>query len=123
MQSDKASSLPVPQTLDHWVKQLDGIALPVPALAHARVNAALNDSRRSLREIADLMQDSPALVLSVLREANVHSSGLAEPAESLEVALNRLGLARTATLLARLPSVELQNIPVALRQLQLVSQH
>lgn len=123
MQPDNAPTLLVPQTLDAWVKQLDGIALPVPALAHAKVQAALNDSRRSLREIADLMQDSPALVLSVLREANLHSGGLAEPAESLEVALNRLGLARTGTLLGRLPSVELQNIPVALRQLQLISQH
>ncbi|WP_062379055.1 HDOD domain-containing protein [Pseudomonas abietaniphila] len=123
MQPDKASSLPVPQTLDTWVKQLDSIALPVPAIAHTKVNAALNDSRRSLRDIADLMQDSPALVLSVLREANVHSNGLAEPAESLEVALNRLGLARTTTLLTRLPSVEWQNIPIALRQLQMISQH
>lgn len=123
MQSAKATSLPVPQTLDAWIKQLDSLALPVPALAHAKVHAALNDSRRSLREIADLMQDSPALVLSVLREANLRSGGLAEPAESLEVALNRLGLARTSTLLGRLPSVELQKIPVALRQLQMISQH
>jgi hypothetical protein len=123
MQSDNASPLPVPQTLDAWIKQLDGLVLPVPAVAYAKVNAALNDSRRSLREIADLMQDSPALVLSVLREANLHSGGLTEPAESLEVALNRLGLARTGTLLARLPNVEWQAIPVALRQLQLISQH
>ncbi|MFY1666402.1 HDOD domain-containing protein [Pseudomonas sp. Pseu.R1] len=123
MQSEKASTLLVPQTLDAWVKQLDGIALPVPANAHAKVHAALNDSRRSLREIADFMQDSPALVLSVLREANLNAGGLTEPAESLEVALNRLGLARTGTLLARLPSIELQNIPVAFRQLQLISQH
>lgn len=123
MQPDNASPLPVPQTLDAWVKQLDSLALPVPAIAHAKVNAALNDSRRSLREIADLMQDSPALVLSVLREANLHSGGLTEPAESLEVALNRLGLARTATLLSRLPSKDLQHIPVALRQLQSISQH
>jgi hypothetical protein len=123
MQPEKASTLPVPQTLDSWIKQLDGLALPVPAVAHARVHSALTDSRRSLREIADLMQDSPALVLSVLREANLHSGGLAEPAESLEVALNRLGLARTETLLARLPSVELRDIPLALRQLQMISQH
>lgn len=123
MHSDKASPLPVPQTLDAWVKQLDSIALPVPAAAHAKVHAALNDSRRSLRDIADLMQDSPALVLSVLREANRNTGGLGEPAESLEVALNRLGLVRTATLLARLPAVDSQNIPTALRQLQLISQH
>ncbi|MFJ3482860.1 HDOD domain-containing protein [Pseudomonas sp. NPDC090202] len=123
MQSENASTLPVPQTLDSWIKQLDGLPLPVPAVAHGKVLAALNDSRRSLRDIADLMQNSPALVLSVLREANLNSGGLAEPAESLEVALNRLGLARTATLLARLPCVEMQKIPVALRQLQLISQH
>ncbi|WP_342653810.1 HDOD domain-containing protein [Pseudomonas sp. F3-2] len=123
MHSEKASSLPVPQTLESWIKQLDGLALPVPALAHSKVQAALTDSRRSLRDIADLMQDSPALVLSVLREANLHTGGLTEPAESLEVALNRLGLARTETLLARLPSAQLQDIPVALRQLQLISQH
>lgn len=123
MQPDKASTLPVPQTLDSWIKQLDGLALPVPAVAYRKVHAALSDSRRSLRDIADLMQDSPALVLSVLREANLHSGGLMEPAESLEVALNRLGLARSETLLARLPCVELANIPVALRQLQLISQH
>lgn len=123
MQSDKASTFPVPQTLDAWVTQLDKIALPVPALAHSKVYAALNDSSRSIRDIAELMQSSPALVLSVLREANLHTTGLAEPAESLEVALNRLGLARTSTLLTRLPSVDLQKIPVALRQLQLISQH
>ncbi|MDH0746604.1 HDOD domain-containing protein [Pseudomonas sp. GD03842] len=123
MQSEKASTFPVPQTLDAWVKQLDSIALPVPAAAYTKVHSALNDSRRSLREIAELMQDSPALVLSVLREANLKAGGLTEPAESLEVALNRLGLARTGTLLARLPSVELQSIPVAFRQLQLISQH
>jgi hypothetical protein len=123
MHSNKASTLPAPQTLDAWVRLLDGIVLPVPATAYARVHSALNDSRRSLRDIADLMQDSPALVLSVLREANRQHGGAAEPAESLEIALNRLGLARTGTLLARLPDVELQNIPVALRQLQLISQH
>jgi hypothetical protein len=60
---------------------------------------------------------SPALVLSVMREANSHTHGsLAEPAENLEVALNRLGLKR-AEELARLPSVPMSEIPVALRQL------
>lgn len=123
MQSDKASSLPVPRTLDQWIKQLDGIALPVPAVAYQRVQAALTDSRRSLRDIAELMQDSPALVLNVLREANLNSPATAQPAESLEVAINRLGLARTEALLARLPSVDARDIPMALRQIQLISQH
>jgi hypothetical protein len=124
MQPETSSPRPVPKTLDAWIKQLDGIALPVPAVAHAKVRAGLNDSRRSIRDIAEMMQASPALVLSVLREANHHSSGgFSEPAESLEVAINRLGLARTETLLARLPAVDERDIPPALRQLQMISQH
>lgn len=95
-----------PRTLDRWIKLLDDVRLPVPKESHDRVLAAINDNRRSLRDIAELMQDSPALVLSVMREAN-HSANAsqAEPAESLEVALNRLGLERSAQLLARLPAL------------------
>ncbi|KQQ54841.1 histidine kinase [Pseudomonas sp. Leaf127] len=114
---------PRPRTLDAWVRQLDGLALPIPQHNHAHVRSALNDSRRSLRDIADMMQESPALVLSVLREANQHAHGLAEQAESLEVALNRLGLARTEVLLNRLPAKPADEIPKAYRQLILISQH
>ncbi|WP_323113386.1 HDOD domain-containing protein [Pseudomonas guariconensis] len=114
----------IPPTLDAWVKLLDGIRLPVPKESHDRVLAAINDSRRSLRDIAELMQDSPALVLSVMREANhPANASQAEPAESLEVALNRLGLARSASLLARLPAVPGEEIPPVLRQFLLISQH
>jgi hypothetical protein len=124
MPPETSSQLPVPKTLDAWVKQLDGIVLPVPAAAHAKVRSGLHDSRRSMRDIAEMMQASPALVLSVLREANKRSSTSSiEPAESLEVAISRLGLTRTETLLARLPSLEERDIPLALRQLQMISQH
>ncbi|MBA1202876.1 HDOD domain-containing protein [Pseudomonas capeferrum] len=114
----------IPPTLEGWVKLLDSIRLPVPKLSHDRVMAAINDSRRSMRDIAELMQGSPALVLSVIREAN-HSANAsqAEPAESLEVALNRLGLTRTGQLLARLPALPDIDIPPVLRQFQLISQH
>jgi hypothetical protein len=123
MPPDTSTPLPVPKTLDAWVRQLDDVALPVPAAHHKHVKAALNDSRRSLRDIADLIQDSPALVLSVMREANHRLTRLTEPAESLEVAINRLGLARTEVLLNRLPTLEADQIPAAFRQLLLVSQH
>ena len=103
---------PRPTTLDGWVKLLNGVHLPVPQASHDLVCKALADSRRSLRDIADLMQDSPALALSVIREANHHTHGsLAEPAENLEVAINRLGLKRTEELLARLPSCLLYTSP------------
>ncbi|CAK9891592.1 MULTISPECIES: HDOD domain-containing protein [Pseudomonas] len=113
-----------PKTLDAWVKLLDSVRLPVPLASYERVKSAIGDSRRSLRDIAELMQDSPALVLSVMREANHHSNtGLGEPAESLEIALNRLGLTRTAELLERLPAMPEGEIAPTLRQLQIVSQH
>ncbi|WP_256680243.1 HDOD domain-containing protein [Pseudomonas sp. Marseille-P9899] len=113
-----------PKTLDAWIKLLDGAKLPVPCHSHDRVKAAIADSRRSLRDIAELMQDSPALVLSVMREANRHThASIAEPAENLEVALNRLGLARAEALLDRLETAPVEQIPLALRQLQMVSQH
>ncbi|UVM22428.1 HDOD domain-containing protein [Pseudomonas wadenswilerensis] len=113
-----------PKTLDAWVKLLDSVRLPVPLPSYERVKIAIGDSRRSLRDIAELMQDSPALVLSVMREANHHSNtSTGEAAESLEVALNRLGLARTAELLERLPAMPEGEIAPTLRQLQVVSQH
>jgi hypothetical protein len=114
----------IPRTLEAWIKLLDGLRVPVPKHSHDRVLAAINDSRRSLREIAELMQDSPALVLSVMREANhPANASQAEPAESLEIALNRLGLARSEQLLKRLPAVPDEDIPPVLRQFLLISQH
>ncbi|WP_416467079.1 HDOD domain-containing protein [Pseudomonas sp. LFS044] len=113
-----------PRTLEAWVKLLDGIRVPVPKQSYDRVMSAINDSRRSLRDIAELMQDSPALVLSVMREANhPANASQAEPAESLEIALNRLGLARTRELLTRLPALPDHDIPPVLRQFLLISQH
>lgn len=113
----------MPRSLEDWIKHLDGVRLPVPAAAHEKVRRALGDSRRSLRDIADLTQDSPALALSLLREANATSNLLSSPAESLEVALSRLGLKRAEVLLNRLPAVPEDEIPLGLRQLQLISQH
>ena len=113
-----------PKTLDAWIKLLDGTHLPVPFHSHDRVKNAVADSRRSLRDIAEVMQDSPALVLGVMREANRHTHAtIAEPAENLEVALNRLGLARVDALMQRLTVAPVEEIPLALRQLQMISQH
>ncbi len=113
----------LPRTLDAWIKALDKQALPVDAERHRQICRALADSRRSLREIAELMQDCPSLALSVLREANRGQTSSAEPVESLESALSRLGLARTEALLEAQPSLAPGDIPQALRQLQLISQH
>lgn len=117
------TSKPVPTSLEGWIKQLDGVRLPIPAASHERVRRALGDSRRSLRDIADMIQDSPALALSLMREANRTATALGGPAESLEVALTRLGLKRSEELLNRLPAVAEHDIPLPLRQILLISQH
>ncbi len=113
-----------PNTLQGWVKLLQAVRLPVPQDSHDRVCRVIRDNRSSLRDIAEFMQDSPALALSVICEANQHTHGsMTEPAENLEVAINRLGLKRTEELLARLPARAAEEIPATLRQLQLISQH
>lgn len=117
------TELPVPRTLEGWLKQLDDIRVPIPAGHHRQVSLALSDNQRSLREIADLIEDSPALALAVLREANRRTGALGEPAESLEQALTRLGLKRAEELLQRLPAVDERQIPQSLRQMQLIGQH
>ncbi|UTN76292.1 HDOD domain-containing protein [Pseudomonas aeruginosa] len=97
--------------------------LPIPASHYAGLHAALSDSRRSLREIADQLQGSPTLALSILREANRAESARDNPAESLEVALSRLGLARASQLLKTLPSIQDAEMPRVLGQMLLISQH
>lgn len=118
-----SSTSPLARNLAEWLEQLDHQLLPIAVESHQNVSRALADNRRSLREIAELMQASPALALSVLREANRQAGSFSEPAESLESAIGRLGLQRTADLLARQAVRPLGEIPLALRQIQLISQH
>ncbi|MDX5371530.1 MAG: HDOD domain-containing protein [Pseudomonadaceae bacterium] len=112
-----------PRNLAAWLKQLDAVRLPVAAHHHETARRALLDGRKSLRDIAECMQDSPSLVLAMLREANRNGGGFGEPAESLEMALNRLGLKRAETLLQQLPVLDEAQISLPLRQLQLISLH
>lgn len=112
-----------PRTLNDWLKQLDNQLLPASSDSLQTLRRALADSSRSRRELADLMQSCPALALSVLREANRTSSGLSEQTDSLEAAISRLGLSRIETLLNRLPALPEEELPGALRQIQLISQH
>jgi hypothetical protein len=112
-----------PRTIKDWLKQLDGQLLPGTADSIQILRRALADSNKSRRELADLMQNCPALALSVLRAANSRSNGPVEPTESLEAAISRLGLTRTEALLNRLPAMAETELPQALRQIMLISQH
>ncbi|NWA46669.1 histidine kinase, partial [Pseudomonas reactans] len=83
MANETTVSTPTPNTLQGWIKLLQAVRLPVPQDSHDRVCRAIRDSRSSLRDIAELMQDSPALALSVICEANHHTHGsMTEPAEN-----------------------------------------
>ncbi len=114
---------PTPRTLEGWLQQLDGVRLPIASSQQEHVRRYLLDSRRSLRDIAEQIQATPAIALLLMREANRSNSGFSEPAESLEMALNRLGLKRAETLLGQMPGVPDDQLPEALSQLQLISLH
>jgi len=75
-----------------------------------------------MRQIAELIQTSPVLALRFIQEAN-RGIGDGQPAESLEVALSRIGLQRAEALLARIPAMEARDIPLPLRQMVLISRH
>lgn len=111
------------RNLTDWLKQLDSQLLPASTDSQQQLRRALADSNRSMRELAELMQSCPALALNVMREANRKSSGLSERTESLEAAISRLGIKRTEELLNRLPALPEQELPKALRQILLISQH
>lgn len=114
---------PLPRTLDAWLQQLGQLALPIEQEQHARLRRALADSRLNWREIAERIEFSPSFALQVLREANQAGSSLSDPADSLEIALARLGLKRCEALLNQTPALPLAEMPLALRQILLISQH
>ena len=91
---------PLPRTLPAWIKALDDAPLPAFAAVHGKVRLALRDASKSMRQIAELIQDSPVLALRFIQEAN-RGIGDGQPAESLEVALSRIGLQRAEALLAQ----------------------
>nr|WP_294976213.1 HDOD domain-containing protein [uncultured Pseudomonas sp.] len=117
------TTVPNPERLAAWLSLLEELPLPVPQEQRDAIRRALDDSHRSIRDIADLLQDCPTLALAILREANRAESARDNPAESLEVALNRLGLARVTQLLEHLPSQPEAQMPRALSQLLLISHH
>ncbi len=113
----------LPRTLAAWIKALDAVRLPIAPEEHQRARQALTDEHRSLREIADLLESSPVVVLQLMREANRSSHALGDPAETLEVALTRIGLKRASEVLSRVPLLEPGAGCPAFHQVVLISQH
>ena len=113
----------MPRSLDAWLQLLGQSCLPLEQAQHTHLRRTLADSRKNWREMADQIELNPTFALQILREANQSIKSLSEPAESLEIALSRLGLKRCEALLNQTPCVAESEIPVALRQILLISQH
>mgnify|MGYP006145786739 CR=1 FL=1 len=118
-----STSKSLPRTLDAWVQHLGKLPLPIEQQQHLRLRRILGDSRRTWREIAEAIESSPSFALQVLREANQSSNSLSDPAESIETALSRLGLSRCEALLNQAPALPENDIPLAFKQILLISQH
>ena len=117
------TSKSLPRTLDAWAQHLGKLPLPIEQQQHMRLRRILADSRRTWREIAEAIEASPSFALQVLREANQSGNSLSDPAESVETALARLGLTRCEALLNQAPGLPEQDIPLAFKQILLISQH
>lgn len=115
--------IPQNNALDQWIKRLDNTRLPVYDLHRQQALQALQSTSNSLREIAQVISQAPTIAFIIMREANRSHSTLAEPVQTLENALSRLGLQRCETLLRSLKDDQEANIPQPLRQVWLLGQH
>lgn len=115
----------VPQhdVLNQWIKRLDNTRLPVYQSHRELALQALHSPSKSLRDIAQVISQAPTIAFIIMREANRGNSSLAEPVQTLENALSRLGLQRCGVLLKSLIDDQESNIPLALRQVWLIGQH
>ena len=117
-----ANQRELPKTVKGWVDLLDRAPIPVtPEELKAAREIVAND-RLSLRDIAERLQQFPPMVLQVMRAAN-RGRQVDNRAESLEVAINRLGLGKVEQLVKAVPSKPHEQLPRGLRQSQLISQH
>ena len=115
----------VPQNiaLNQWITHLDNTRLPVYKAHRLQALLALQSPSKSLRDIAQTISQAPTIAFTIIREANRGLSALAEPVQTLENALSRLGLERCGNLLKSLQDDEETDIPVPLRQVWLLGQH
>lgn len=115
--------VPQNEILIQWIKKLDNTRLPVYKAHRELALQALKNPSNSLREIAKIISRAPTIAFILMREANRNHSSLAEPVQTLENALSRLGLQRCSTLLNSLQDSDISEIPQALRQVWLIGQH
>ena len=112
--------MPVPRTLDAWVKQLSHIRLSLEQRQHQRLKQILQDERSSWGDISAEIEQAPSFALAVIRAANRVDG---QPLQSCEAALARLGIKRCEELLAKTPALAENERCEALRRLQQLSLH
>ena len=113
----------LPHSLQDWIQKLDSIRLPVLEQDAQQARLALNDAKRSLRDITPQIQATPVLALQIMREANRTAYSQTDQAESLEAALTRIGLQRARELLDSIPATQLNEENRPFFQVVLISQH
>lgn len=111
------------EILAQWIKRLDNTRLPVYQAHRKYALQALESHSKSLGDIAQVISQAPTIAFIIMREANRASNSLAEPVQTLDNALSRLGLKRCAELLNSLQDDQESDIPLALRQVWLIGQH
>lgn len=117
------NTTPQDDVLEQWIKRLDNTRLPVYKAQRERALQALQSSSKSLGDIAQVISQAPTIAFIIMREANRTNSSLAEPVQTLDNALSRLGLQRCVALLKSLKDDQESDIPLALRQVWLIGQH
>ena len=115
--------IPQNTVLNQWIKRLDNTRMPVYEIHSRQALHALQSPNKSLRDIAQVISQAPTIAFIIMREANRGHSSLAEPVQTLESALSRLGLERCGVLLKSLQNDQEADIPQALRQVWLLGQH
>lgn len=111
------------KALEQWIKQLDNTRLPVYKAQRELALDTLQAGDKSLGDIAQVISQAPTIALIIMRDANRRSSSTAQPVQTLENALSRLGLEHCSTLLKSLIDDEESDIPFALRQVWMIGQH
>ncbi|MEE8056444.1 MAG: HDOD domain-containing protein [Pseudomonadales bacterium] len=101
----------IPNSLNGWQNALRQLVLPVDPHVTAAALQKLNSSSGNANNVAQILQDDPALSLLLMHEANTSLTQSGNETHSLSHTLSLLGFPRVATLIRRAPQYDKENFP------------